>query len=66
MQAVHRSLPPENLRVGPVFPPGGGAFIRQVPVPESESPEVERELVAAQWGLDPVVIGELAFGQLTR
>lgn len=55
MHAVHRSLPPENLPVGPVFPRGRGAFIRRVPAParEAETPEVERELVVAQWGLIP-------------
>ena len=55
MHAVHRALPPENLPVGPVFPRGRGAFIRQVPVPvpEAETPELERELVVGQWALIP-------------
>ena len=53
MHAVHRSLPPENLPVGPVFPRGKGAFIRHGPEPGAGSPEVERELVVAQWGLIP-------------
>ena len=53
MHDVHRSLPSENLPVGPVFPRGKGAFIRHVPAPEAERPEVERELVVGQWGLIP-------------
>ena len=55
MHAVHRSLPPENLPVGPVFPRGKGAFIRPVarPVHDVEAPAVERELVVGQWALIP-------------
>jgi hypothetical protein len=49
LHEVHRSFPPANLSVGPVFPRGKGAFIRRVPVPELDSPELERELVVAQW-----------------
>jgi putative SOS response-associated peptidase YedK len=53
MHAVHRSLPPENLPVGPVFPRGRGAFIRPLRAPEADTTEVERELVVGQWGLIP-------------
>jgi putative SOS response-associated peptidase YedK len=53
LHEVHRSLPPENLPVGPVFPRGRGAFIRRVPAPEPVSPELERELVVGQWALIP-------------
>ena len=53
LHEVHRALPPENLPVGPVFPRGRGAFIRRLPAPGRESPEVERELVVAQWALIP-------------
>jgi putative SOS response-associated peptidase YedK len=53
MHAVHLTLPPENLPVGPVFPRGRGAFIRHVPAPAADTPESERELVVGQWALIP-------------